>query len=166
MLYSQFFSYLPIALQTDDIFISTAVVLLSALQPWRITVTWILWHQQWFWYCTGNSKKNKHSCSKSEEEFWSIFPSVWLFKARKGSEETILRKVSKKKNTTQHSRRKLSFPDDRRRNEQVALNMMCTYQTLLLLSVALFYFSNFQASFSKLISAAKLNFVQNISQAK
>lgn len=43
---------------------------------------------------------------------------------------------------------------------------MCTYQMLLLLLVALFYFLNFQASFSKLISAAKLNFVQNINKAK
>lgn len=62
--------------------------------------------------------------------------------------------------------RNFSFPAGKGKNKQVTLKTMCTYQTLLLLLAALFYFLNFQASSSKLLTAAKLHFVQSISQAK
>lgn len=44
--------------------------------------------------------------------------------------------------------------------------MICTYQMLHLLLVVLFYFSSFQAGFSELISAVKLDFVQSISKTE
>lgn len=60
----------------------------------------------------------------------------------------------------------ISFLADKGKNKQVTLKTMCTYQMLLLLLAVLFYFLNFQASSSKLLTAAKLNFVQSISQTK